>query len=199
MSKRLNKDGSPRKVRRDDKLNGLPEAQRGAVADWLSEDGWESCLQRLRSELGIETNKTSLYEALARWRTEARFTRFHSLAMAQAQLEAEAKGGMTAEQLEEAVDRNFLMMAAEAEDTTLYKELRYLRVADQSAKSNARIAEAKLRQGDKKIAQKTEELKLATRRVELLEAKAREALETVNNSKLSATEQAARIREIFGK
>jgi NACalpha-BTF3-like transcription factor len=187
----------PRKIDRRSKLKGLAEEQRALIASWLQEDGLASCLQRLQSELGISVGQSTLYEALAFWRSEERFHAFRDIAVSQAELEAEAKGGLTAEQMEAAVDRNFLGLAAQTQDTELYREIRKLRISHETARSNARIAEAKLTQGDAKIAQKNADLKLAERRVKLLEEKARKALETVENSQLSDAQKAARIREIF--
>lgn len=196
MSKR-NQDGSPRKIRRDAKLKALGHEQRKQVAEWCEQAGWQVCLQRIALQLGIQTTRSKLYEALAFWRTEEQFASFRALARAQAELEAAEKGGLSPEQMEEAVDRHFLGLATLKQDPKLYQDIRYLRVADQSAKANARIAEAKLKQGDAKIAQKNADLALAERRVALLEAKARQALETVEDGKLSDAEKAARIREIF--
>jgi len=198
MSRRTNKDGSPRKIRRDDRLKGLPDAQRAQVIDWFAQDGVDSCLQRITSELGITTSQTSLYEALAYWRAQARFSKFQSLAMAQADLESEARGGMSADQMQEAVDRNFIMLAAETEDTELYKELRLLRIRDQESKSTGRIAEAKLKQGAAKIAQKDRDLSLAERRVAVLEKKISDAQKTLSDPSLSMPEREARMKEMFG-
>lgn len=186
----------PRKPRRDSKLSALPEEQRQLIADWLAQDGVESCLQRMSSELGITSNRDSVYKALARWRSEARFANFLQIAQGMAQHEA-ALHGLSPEKMEEAVDKHFLMLAAQNEDTTLYKELRYLRVADQSAKANARIAEAKLKQGDKKLLQKDADLKLAERRVVLLEQKIADATKAAEDKTLSAEDRAQRMREIL--
>lgn len=150
----------PRKVRRDSKLKNLPAEQRELIANWLAEDGVESCLQSMRAQLGISSNRDSLYTALAFWRAEKRFGTFQTLAQAQAEMESAAKGGMTADQMQEAVDRNFIMLAAGAEDVKTYQELRYLRIADQTAKSNGKIAMKKLDQKDRSLAQKDEEIRL---------------------------------------
>ncbi len=159
-------------VRRDAKLKNLPPAQRDLIIAWHLEDGEESCRSRILSELHISgdvegrpvSNKV-LYEALAFWRAEKRFSSFQNLAMAQAELESEAKGGMSAEAMHEAVDRNFIMLAAETEDTELYRELRMLRIADQSAKAKAKHQERALDQKDA-------DLKLAREKFEFDAAKA---------------------------
>lgn len=188
----------PRKTRRDAKLERLTPEQRTAVESWLAEDGAQSCVQRLSSELGITVSQSTLYETLARWRAERKFSAIELIARAQAEQEAAARGGLTTEQMEEAIDRHFIGLAAVAEDTDLYKELRYLRIADQTAKSNARIAEAKLEQKDKQIAQKDRDLGLAERRVKLLEdnaAKAKAQLEAVKKQGGLSPETLAQIEE----
>ena len=93
--------------------------------------------------------------------------------------------------MEEAFDRHMISLAAVAEDPALYKELRYLRIADQTSKSNARIAEEKLKRKDAEIA-------LAVRRMNLLEenaAKAKQALEAVKKQGGLSPETLAQIEE----
>lgn len=178
---------APKKIRRDAKLKGLPEEQRKLVVDWESQDGVDLCLARMRSELGIEVGKTALYEALTFWRSEARFSAFHHVAQSQAEVEAAARGGMSPEEMEAAVDRNFLGLATELQDTKLYLDVRSLRIRDAESKGKRLLEEAKLAQGAAKIAQAGQALQLAERRVGLLEANAREAKE-----KLTAVVEKAR-------
>lgn len=154
----------PRKVRRDSKLKNLPPETARQIAGWLAEDGAPSCLQRMRAELGISSNQTSLYEAIAFWEVREEYTAFEKLAIGQAENEAHSRGGMTADEMQEAVDRNFIMLAAKSKDTDLYKELRYLRIADQSAKSQGRIAELKLKQAEVKLTQKDRDWQLAEKK-----------------------------------
>lgn len=134
------------KVRRDAKLKDLPEPQRALIAGWVKEDGWQSCLQRLSAELGISAGRTALYEALAFWESEAEFNGYEATARAMASLEAQKAGGMSLEKMEEATDRYFVMIAAQKKDADLYKELRFLRIADQSAKTRARQKDAEMEQ-----------------------------------------------------
>lgn len=202
----------PRKIRRDSTLKlppeegGLTQTQRDMVAGWLAEDGEESCRQRLFSELHIASpldpakpiSAATLYDALAYWRAGKRFNKFESLARAQAQHEAEAKGGMSAEEMDEAVDRNFIMLAAETEDTLLYKELRMLRITDQSAKTKGRHDQIKLEQKARQLAQKDQEITLGERRVKLLEEKEAKTREALGDGTLSLEERQSRIKEIFG-
>lgn len=188
-----------RKTRRDAKLERLTPEQRAAVESWLAEDGAQSCLQRLSSELGLTVSQATLYESLARWRAQRKFSAIELIARSQAEQEAAAKGGMTVAQMEEAIDRHFISLAAVAEDTELYKELRYLRIADQTAKTNAQIGAAKLRQKDKQLSQKDADLQLAERRVKILEERERKTKEVLEDKTIDAATQAARIREIFGK
>lgn len=188
----------PRKIRRDAKLKELPVPQRVLIAGWLKEDGWQSCLQRMRSELQLSAGKSALYEALAYWETEAEFDAFEAMARAQAELESRGRGGMTADEMQEATDRNFIAIAAARKDTKLYTDLRYMRIADQSVKSQGRIAEAKLKQGAAKIAQKDRDLSLAERRVRLLEenqVKAKAALEVVKKTGGLSAEALQQIEE----
>jgi len=180
-----------RKTRRDAKLEALSEAQRAQVESWLAEDGAQCCLQRISAELGLTVSQTTLYETLARWRAARRFSQLELIARAQAEQEAASRGGLSVAQMEEAFDRHMISLAAVAEDPALYKELRYLRIADQTSKSNARIAEEKLKRKDAEIA-------LAVRRMNLLEenaAKAKQALEAVKKQGGLSPETLAQIEE----
>lgn len=190
------------KVRRDAKLKDLPEHYRVQIAGWLKEDGWQSCLQRIASELQIQAGKTALYEALAYWESEEEFNGYEAIARAQAELEARAKsGGMTPQQMEEAVDRNFVMIAAQKRDSELYEKLRYLRIRDQESKGNAKINQVKLDQKDKQIAQKDQEIWMAREKLlndaatKLLDKALRAKADEINNSNLSNADKIAAMRQ----
>jgi hypothetical protein len=189
--------GKPRQMRCDAKLANTSEAQRQEIMKWLKEQGGEDCVQRIHDELGITISRASVYVAVRRWRAKAIYDEYYGESRAQVEAEASEKGGMTIEEIEEAADRKFIARASQKNDPKLYKELRYLRIADQSAKSNARIAEAKLQQGTKKLKQKDEALKLAERKVVLLEKKIEEAKTATENKTVSAEERARRVREIL--
>jgi len=154
------KGNKPRKVRRDSRLKALPVEQRALIAGWLAEDGAPSCLQRMLSELGIKSNQTSLYEAIAYWEVQEKFSTVQAKAIALAQNEADTKGKMSVEEMEEAIDRHFILQAAEAKDSDLYTKLRTLRIQDQAAKSGGRIAMEKLRHSQRKLEQKDRDFKL---------------------------------------
>lgn len=193
------KKGSPRKIRSDAKLGNLPEPERKQVLHWFAQCGWESCLVRVRTELHIETNRDSLYKAIKRWENEETNNHYLAIAKAQVEQEAEALGGMSLEQVEEAVDRHYLILASQRGNVKEYQDLRYMQIAARTARKNAQIAEAKLKQGEKKLAQKDADLQLAERRVRILEAKLEEIGKTASNPELSAEERAQRIAEIYGR
>jgi hypothetical protein len=189
----------PRRIRSDSRLGHLPEEQRKQVLHWFANCGWESCLVRVRTELGISTNRDSLYTAIKRWETEAQANAWLATARAQVQMESDAAGGMSVEEMEEAVDRHFIVLASQKADTDEYKDLRYMQIAARTARSNARIAQAKLAQGERKLAQKDADLRLAERRVVLLEAKLSEMKSTVEDPTLTDEQRRQRIAEIYGR
>lgn len=189
---------NPRKLRRDAALSGLSPEQRARIASWLEEDGWQSCCQRIKAEMGIEIGKTALYRSLARWATEEQFDAFQFLAIGQAEAEADRVGGMSVAEMEEAIDRHFLTLAAQKRDPELYKDVRYMQIAQRSAKANAEIAQAKLQQGERKLRQKDQDLAMAERKLAMLEAKEKAGKETLQSTELSEAEQIAKMKEIFG-
>lgn len=198
--------------RRDAVLKNIPEGdpRREQIAEWLAADGWESCAQQCYSQLGISVDgkpvsRSMVYEAVKFWRQQEHFASMLQRAANQAQLMSEQKE-MTAVEIQQATDAVFVAMAAEeAEASGNSKDLRewrYLQIRAQEASGNARIAELKLQQKDKQIAQAERNLGLAERRVKLLEdnaAKAKAALEQVKTAggmtpeTLKIIEEAARL------
>ena len=148
-----------RKVRRDSVLKKLPAEERALIAGWLESDGAQSCLERMRSGLGIVSNQTSLYEAIAFWEVQTHYSAAESAA--RSQIEVESEGRLTGAEMEEATDRRFITLLGQQKDVEQYMKLRLLRIADQSAKTKAK-------QEERKIA-------LAERRVLLLEDNAAQA------------------------
>ncbi len=76
----------PRKLRADAVLKKLEDpAQRKQIAEWLEVDGWQSCAQRIASELGITfkgkpVSGSMIYEALAYWEAQGAFSKFDQMA-----------------------------------------------------------------------------------------------------------------------
>lgn len=185
------------KRRKSAKILNLPEEKRALINRWFNDEGADACLKRLKEEMDITISRSCLYDTHAKWRTDALYDSFHATALAVAEREAKEKG-FTPEQMEEAVDRNFIMLAANSENVELYLQLRRLRVADQKAKRQNDLAEAKLKQGAKALEQKDKALELSERRVALLAQKIEEAKQVTQSETLSAEERAQRVREILG-
>lgn len=93
----------------------------------------------------------------------------------------------------------FEVQALQAQDTKLFMGLRRMR---QTERTQQLREEANRQRADQMATQarhKERDLELAERRVKVMEQKASRALETVQDTKLSAEEQARRIRQIFGE
>ena len=163
----------PRKVRRDARLYELPEFQRRDVAAWLKNQGIEECCAQIEGHFGIKASHAAVYRAMAFWRREERFNSLAAAAQAQLDLEADLaeEDGLSAEELQEAVDRSCIARALEiAEETgdfTLYKELRYLSIAALNARTQARLAEAKIRHDEAKLKQRDREIDLQGKKLAL--------------------------------
>jgi hypothetical protein len=191
-----------RKPRSDSKLKNLPEDVQERIAGWCQEDGLQSACSRCAAELQppVQTNPTSLGEFYAWWRLQRTFRQADSFAREAEEMLKEEFPDATPEKIAAAGQLVFTMQATNAGDADTFKELEYLRVRKEEAQHNARIAELKIQQKDKQIAQKEKDIALATRRVEMLEAnaaKAKEQLEAVKAKggltpeTLAAIEQAA--------
>lgn len=193
----------PRKIRRDALLKNLPESQQQLVREWLQEDGVESCAQRIASELGVKgpqgnpLSHATIYEALSFWDTQRSFLSLETQALQQIQHELGSKK-LSPDEMQEAIDRRFIALAAAKNDPELYKELRYLRISDSTAKHKAKMDELKLRQKDTQLHQKDEDLRLAREKFEFDAAKA--ALLKVKELKAIANDRSlsepARIEQV---
>ena len=122
-------------------------------------------------QLGIQASRAAVYRAMAYWRREERFNSLAAAAQAQLDLEAELaeEDGLSAEELQAAVDRSCIARALEiAEETgdfTLYKELRYLSIAERDSRTRAKLAEAKIRHDEAKLQQRDREIDLQTKKL----------------------------------
>jgi hypothetical protein len=184
-----------------------PGCCQSAIFDLLQSHSLREVAEHCIANLGATQTPGGLTEALSKFRTwfqadkdtrerketlRSIFARADANAKAVAEILAET--GASPDAIARANHLVFQTQAAEAgrEDKAMFIELEKLRLARDSAEHKARMDEAKVRQKDADLA-------LVNRRVTLLEAKAEEARKTVNDSTLSAAEQAARIREIFKK
>jgi len=183
--------------RRDAKLLNVPEETRLRVQQWHKEEGMPACLRHIKEELGITISESAAYDTFGKWRTREVFASYYERARETVENEANVKD-LTPEQVEEAVDRNFIMLAVDDKNVEMYMQLRKLRIADQRAKRQNRVAETKLKQGAKALKQKDKALQLAERRVTLLGQKIEEAKKATQSETLSAEERAQRVREILG-
>lgn len=193
----------PRKAHSNSVLKTLPEETQARIADWCAQDSLESAVSRCFSELQLKTNKSSMGVFFDWWKDEQErrgaretleevFRKADANATAVEQMLAEKFPDATPEKIAAAGQLVFTMQAANVKDAKEFREMEYLRLAKEAAQTKARHGDAKIRQKDR-------DLKLAERRVVLLEAKAAEAIKTLDDKTLSAPEQAARIREIFKK
>ena len=152
-----------RKVRSDAKLYELSDAQRQCVVTWLKECGVADCCAYIEGELGIKVSRAAVYRALAYWRREERFCALAGAAQGQLDLEAEfaEEDGLSIEELHDAVDRSCIAraldIAEETGDFTLYLELRRLSIATLKARTQAKLAELKIRSEEARLKQQQQQ------------------------------------------
>jgi hypothetical protein len=153
-----------RKPRSDSKLKTLPEDVQAQIADWCAQDSLQSAVSRCASELQLQTSLASMSEFFAWYRLRATFSQAEQNAQLVEQMLREKFPDATPEKIAAAGQLVFTMQAANANDVETFKDLEYLRVTKESAKFDAEVAKAKLRQKDHQIRQKGEELRLARER-----------------------------------
>jgi hypothetical protein len=191
---------SHRKPRSDSKLKTLPEDVQERIAGWCREDGLQSACSRCAAELQppLKTNIQSLSEFFAWWNLRQTFNRAEQLAQQTEEFLKNEFPDATPEKIAAAGQLTFTLQAAASGNAKEFRELEYLRVRKEEAAANLRIAEAKIAQKDKQIAQKDQDLQLASRRVAVLEAKEAKAKEIIGDEKLSPEEKQRRIAAVFG-
>lgn len=181
------------------------DPRRAQIIEWHRADGWQSCCQRILSELGIGSPKDAtkpishqaLYDALNFWRAQEITSEMFSFRDAQEELMRQFKPGdaklarefgefALLQQANKAQDKDIFSVATSAQDSR-----RRLDLEEASGKTKAR-------QGDAKLAHQAKALKLTERRVVLLEsnaAKAKQQLEAVKKTGGLSAEALAQIEE----
>lgn len=155
--RKIRKDGSRKKIRRDAKLLNLPEKDRRLVAEWVRADGAQLCLQRIASQMHIQCSQVTLYGAMAYWESEEENDKARAMALAQLRHEEADKTMSTAEFMA-ALDRRMAMLKAAAKDDKGYNDARYLIIADESARTKADLESLKLKLKERGLAQKDQEI-----------------------------------------
>ena len=187
-------------------LKNLPRERQEQIAEWcakenerdsdghsISKTGGLAFAQQQLSQDGLKVSLTTLSEFFSWWQLEEDLDTSFAR---EEQILKKTGDKRKAREAGEALllrlgivkqDAKMILTAAKVHDAR-----RHLDLQEESGKTKAR-------QGDAKIVQKQLDIGLAERRVKLLEKKAADALQTVDNTKLSDAEKAARIREIFKK
>jgi hypothetical protein len=207
----------PRQTARRDAWHApLPpgDPRRAQIIAWHQADGWQSCCQRIFSELGIGSPKdaskpighAALYDALAFWRAQEITSEMFAFRDAQEELMKQFKPG-DAKLAREFGEFALLQKANAAQDKDIFSAA----TSAQDSRRRLDLEEAhgktKAQQGDAKLAQKDEELRQSEKRLELLQFDAsRAALAELKNLKtiaadrtLSEPEKVAAVRlKLFG-
>lgn len=194
------------KLRRDATVKKLDGAQRAQVLEWLEQDGWESCAQRIFAELHIcspkdpakPVGKAAIYDAVNYWAAQAITDEMFSFRDAQAELMAEFKPG-DAKLAREFGEFSLLQRANKTQDKDIFATAASAQDSRRRLDLDELSGKTKARQKDAQIKQKDRDLSLAERRVVILEKKIAEAEKALGDKSLTGAEQAARIREIFKK
>jgi len=151
------------KLRRDATVKKLDGEARKAVLAWLEEDGWQSCCQRIFSELGIASpkdatkpvGKNTLYDAVNYWAAQEISDEMFCFRDAQVELMAKFKPGdakvarefgefALLQRANKTQNEDIFTVATSAQDSR-----RRLDLEEQSGKTKAEIAFAKLSQKDR--------------------------------------------------
>lgn len=165
------------KPRKDAPLKMLPPVKRKALWDFLQEHGQEEAIAFVKTEFGIKTSEPALTYF---WQWYPLASQLEEAASLTNQLKTELLNlpglNLSDDQLSEAGQVMFEMIAIKQQDSALYQGLRRLRQADR-------------------------EQRLSERKITLLEEKAKQAEKAAgvtDDSKLSDAEKVKRLKQIFG-
>jgi hypothetical protein len=177
------------KPRSDSKLKLLPEERQEQIIGWARSPKTDACpggLQHAREQLaldGVKVSLTTLSEFVAWWELQRRFSAADSRARQVVELLKEKDPSLSPDKLRELGHALFTAEAIDSADAQTFVALERLDLDRRTAHSRGEI--------------ELEKLKIANRRVKLLEDRERKIKATLENGQLSAEQQADRIREIF--
>lgn len=178
------------KARCDSKLKTLPEERQDQIAEWCRAAKTETCaggiayaLEQLASD-GIKVSRRAVSEFFSWYRLREDFSGAESFATSVENALKKEFPDATPEKLAAAGQLAFTAMATRQHDPEEFREMQYLRLAEETARTKARNEDRKI--------------KLAERRVSLMERKLEAVKGTVSDEKLSPEERQARLKQIFG-
>jgi hypothetical protein len=178
------------KPRSDSLLKNMPEDYQDAIAAWCKAPKTEESpggLQHAREMLASDGHTVSLRavsEFYSWYRLRSTFRQANDKASNfEAMLKAEFPTA-TPDKIAQMGQMIFTLEANNAGDVKTFIDLESLRLAKTSAETKAR--------------QKEKDIKLAERRVQVMEAKIAQATDTLKDGALSPAEREARMKQIFG-
>lgn len=193
-----------RKVRSDAKLLNLPPERQEQIADWCETPKSATCVGGFafaREQLAADSfavSERALSDFYSTWKLR-RIMATADHAAKDAEQWFKDFDPADAERARQFGEFVFMSRAVREQDPKVFAAMTNSRDSRRMLEMKERFDSAKLAQKERQLAQKDKDLQLVERRVALLEAKAEEARQTVEDTSLSAEEQAARIREIFKK
>lgn len=188
-----------RKPHANARLKTLPPERQREIFDYLSAGHTLAETEAWLATAGLDTNRTSLSEFFAWYPLSAKLHAASSMGDAVKDILRELPGlNLDEQQLSKAGQAIFEADALQKGDSKLYLSLRSLRQTDRSLDLAEETGKTKARQKDAQIAQKDRDLKLAERRVEVLEKRFADAKEVLENETLPTAEREKRMRAIFG-
>ena len=153
--------------RSDSVIGNLPEGRQEQIAQWILDctegDRYQVAVDQL-AEDGLVVSRSSVVRWFKGWRLRQRMQFADSLAGKVQETLKALNLGLTADQLSEAGQAAFQAEALSAEDAEEFREMEYLRLAKRSAEFKAQIEKGKLKQADRRAAQKDQEISLQTRK-----------------------------------
>ena|ERR1700731_3621737 len=165
------------KPRSDSPLKNLPEDRQEQIIDWCNASKSDDCIgghKFAKAQLaadGIKTSEGALSEFYSWWYLRRTFQEADNLTRQFEEMLKRTFPDIDPEKITQAGQLIFTLQATNARNAEEFREMEYLRLAKETGATKAR--------------QKDEELRLAARRVELLEqnqAKAKEKLEGIKTS-----------------
>ena len=179
-------------------LKTLPADRQAAIFEHLQQHTLEETEAWLATQ-EVDTNRSSLSDFYAWYPLAAKLQSASQMGDAVKDILRELPElNLDEHQLSKAGQAIFESEALKAGDSKLYLSLRGLRQTDRSLDLAEESAKTKGRQKDLQIGQKDRDLKLAERRVAVLEKKFTDAQKTLSDPKLSMPEREARMKEMFG-
>jgi len=182
------------KPRSDSVLKNLPQERQELIVEWATAPKTETCVGGLRyaqeqlAADGLQVSVRALSEFCAWFRLQASFSGAENFARSVEEA-LRKQPGLTSEAISEAGQLAFTVMATSAQDSEEFRQMERLRLDKETAKTRARQKDADLKLAERRVGIMERKMKAAAQEVQKLRDPKKELTETDRQAILSKVDE----------